>query len=193
MKIINILPFNKLTPWNHEDLVGLFKRKEGNKQASKKARTWIARLHFWPCYVHENNTTLNTTTPRTLTSSCSNAQPPHFETTWRASFWPVAMSLVFIPRTASSCLCCDFLVWWLSLSLSSAKMIFDDATQRLIMFHNRRVQGLSNSDGSVELSTCLPYQFYISESNYVHFSQTNLLYAYRSLCLESASLARKNI
>lgn len=124
MKIINILTFSKLTLWKHEDLVGLFKRKEGNKQASKKARPWIGHLHFWPCYVHESNTALNTATPRTLTISCNNAQPPHLETTWRASFWPVAMSLAFIPRTTCSCLCCDFLVWTLSLSSSSAKMIF---------------------------------------------------------------------
>lgn len=126
--------------WNHEDLVGLFKRKEGNKQANKKARTRTARLHFWPCYVHGSNTALKTTTSRMLMISCNSAQPLHLETTWRASFWPVAMSLAFIPRTPCSCLCCDFVVWRLSLSPSVVKMIFEwsyilPATQRLIMFH----------------------------------------------------------
>ena len=102
MKIITVLPCSKLTLWNHEDLVGLFKKEEGKKQLSKKARTRIDHLHFWPCY-----TALNTTTPSTLTIFCNSTQPPHLETTWRASFWPVAIPLAFIPRTPFSCLFCD--------------------------------------------------------------------------------------
>jgi len=146
MKIINILPCSKLTLWNHKDLVDLFKRKEGNKQTSKEARTLIDRLHFWPCYVNESNTALNTTTPRTLTISFKSAQPPHLETTWRTSFWPVAMSFAFIPRTPFSCVFCDLLVWWLSFSPSVARMIFWwkgyilPVTQRLIMFHSDGVK-----------------------------------------------------
>jgi hypothetical protein len=124
-----------------------------NKKTSKKARIEIDLLHFWSCYVNESNTALNTTTPRTLTISFNSAQPLHLETTWRASFWPKAISFAFIPRTSYSCLLCDLLVWWLSLLPSVARMIFWwkgyvlPVTQRLIMFHSGGVKVCQIQEG----------------------------------------------